>query len=273
MEPLNILRADPLDLLFENRNKAYGAYPLRKYYAQRLMLSLAIVFSGVTMISFIYLHFRDLVILSTKTDVPGDVNIISFDQTKPIKPPDPIARPAAPKPPATAEFKTPVIVSDPPPGPAMATIEELNTHAIGLQTTPGEGGGDQGNSNGNASGTIIKTADSAENTPEIFDHPEQMPEFPGGPEALKRYLQKNLRMPENNLETGTEVRVVARFVVGPDGSVRDVEITRAADEMFNREVRRVILKMPQWKAGMQHKRNVAVYFSLPVNFVAEEEDR
>src|SRR5664279_96031 len=264
MESLTILRADPLDLLFENRNKAYGAYPLRKYYAQRLMLSLAIVFSGVVMMSFIYLHFQGLVFIRRMPEIEGQIILTPINPVQPIKPPDPIARPAAPKPPATAEFKTPVIVSVPPPGPAMATIEELNTHAIGLQTTPGEGGRDQGNTGGDASGTIIKTADSAENTPEIFDHPEQMPEFPGGPEALKRYLQKNLRMPENNLETGTEVRVVARFVVGPDGSVRDVEITRAADEIFNREVMRVILKMPEWKPGMQHNRNVAVYFSLPV---------
>jgi protein TonB len=152
----------------------------------------------------------------------------------------------------------------------MATIEDLDNHAIGLPTTPGSPGGDQlPPGQGNGSGITANAPDSVEINPDVFEHPEQMPVFPGGPEALKRFLQRNLRMPENNLETGTQVKVIARFVVGPDGKVRDVEITQAADEVFNREVRRVILIMPEWRPGMQHNRNVAVYFSLPVNFVAE----
>jgi protein TonB len=175
-----------------------------------------------------------------------------------------------PKPPATVAFFTPVIVSDPPPGSVMANMEELNTHSIGLQTTPGEPGAEQGPSNGTASAAIAKTTDSTESSPEIFETVEQMPEFPGGPEALKRFLQRNLHMPENNLETGTRVKVIVRFVVDFDGRVRNVEITQAAEEVFNREVTRVILKMPEWKPGKQHNRNVAVYFSLPVNFVTEE---
>src|SRR5882757_10343927 len=84
---------------------------------------------------------------------------------------------------------------------------------------------------------------------------EIMPEFPGGLEALKRFLMKNLRMPENNLEEGAQVQVIARFVVGLDGRVRDIEITRAADAEFNQEVKRVISKMPDWKPCSQNHRN------------------
>jgi periplasmic protein TonB len=99
---------------------------------------------------------------------------------------------------------------------------------------------------------------------------EVMPEFPGGIEALKRFLLKNLRMPENNLETGEQVKVIARFVVGADGRVRDIEIIQAADADFNQEVRRVVGKMPDWIPGSQNHRNVAVYFNLPVNFVKSD---
>jgi protein TonB len=269
MEPLTILRADPLDLLFENRNKAYGAYPLRKYYAQRLMISLAIVLAGVVMISFLYLHFRDLIVIRKIPDLP-ELVIGTVDPIQPAKTIAPPSRPVAPKPPAALEWVTPLIVPDPVAVSPMASIEDLGTQRIGLETTKGETGGDQLSVNGNASGIVSKAVDSTENSSVIFDHPEQMPEFPGGQEALKRFLQKNLLMPENNLETGEQVKVVARFVVGPDGKVRDVEITHSAEEVFNKEVRRVILKMPDWKPGMQHNRNVAVYFSLPVNFVTEE---
>jgi periplasmic protein TonB len=224
----------------------------------------------VVAISFFYLRFRDLVVSRTKPEVPGVVTLSLIDLIQPVKPVAPPSRPAVPKPPATMPFVTPVIVSDPPHGTALATMEDLDYHAIGLQTTPGELGGDQLPGEGNGSGITANAADSVENNPEVFEHPERMPEFPGGFEALKRFLQSNLRMPENNLETGTQVKVIARFVVGSDGRVRDVEITQTADEVFNREVRRVILKMPEWKPGMQHNRNVAVYFSLPVNFVAED---
>ena len=152
----------------------------------------------------------------------------------------------------------------------MTDIEDLANHPIGLATTSGDPAGEQGSVEGNSGGPAGKEVDSANAVPQILERAEFMPEFPGGQEALKRFLQKNLRMPENNLDYGTEVKVVARFVVGSDGKVRDIEITQAADQVFNQEVRRVILKMPDWKPGMQHNRKVAVYFNLPVNFVAEE---
>jgi protein TonB len=163
-----------------------------------------------------------------------------------------------------------VIVNDQPHQSAMPDITQLDSHAIGLQTTEGEGDINQSGMGGNGQGTIVNGTDSSENNVEIFEHPEVMPEFPGGPEGLKRYLQKNLRMPENNLEAGAQVKVIARFVVEADGRVRNVEITNDVEDLFSREVKRVILKMPEWKPGKQHNHNVAVYFSLPVNFVAEE---
>jgi protein TonB len=270
MEPLDILRADPLDLLFEHRNKMYGAYPLRKYYPQRLIISMAIIFSGVVMLAFFYLRFRDQTVAGKKPDFTGDYIIQTIDPFLPPKPLPPPNLPHPPKPPAALEYVTPLIVRDEIPARTMAGIEDLGSHAIGLKTAAGESESEPTQSIGNGNEPAGTATDSAKITTEIFDHPEQMPEFPGGSEALKRFLQKNLRMPENNLESGTQVKVIARFVVGPDGRVRDVEILLAADEVFNREVRRVILKMPEWKPGMQHNRNVAVYFNLPVNFVAEE---
>src|ERR1700719_425494 len=58
MEPIDMLSADPLDILFENRNKSYGAYPLRRYYAQRLYISLGVTLSFVVMGTFFYMFFN-----------------------------------------------------------------------------------------------------------------------------------------------------------------------------------------------------------------------
>jgi periplasmic protein TonB len=269
MEPLAILRADTLDLLFENRNKAYGAYPLRKYYPQRLCMSLGLIFSLVTVFSLFYLNRKSEIHHKPVINV-GDFHLTAVDPSPLPKTVIPPVRPFVPRPPASVELVTPLITRQKEIIPPMATVEDLGKNVIGMQTLTGQSGGEQVQPEGNYTGAAGIKKDSVESIPEILDHPEIMPEFPGGEDALRRFLHKNLRMPDNNLENGTRVKVIARFVVGNDGRVRDIEITQAADEAFNREVKRVILKMPDWKPGMQHNRKVAVYFSLPVNFVNEE---
>ena len=270
MEPLAILQTDMLDLLFENRNKLYGAYPLRKYYPQRLFISLAVVFLFVLICSFLYFNYQSAPVYSRFLD-PPDPHLVPVDFSPRDKPVLPPVRPAAPKPPATIQNTTMVIVADRTAPKPIATVDQLQANVIGVKTLAGEADNGEPLNNANGqTGTALQNKEPEAAKPEIFDRAEVMPEFPGGIEALKRFLLKNLRMPDDNLEPGTQVRVMARFVVGADGRVRDIEITQPAGEVFNREVKRVISKMPDWKPGEQNHRRVAVYFSLPVNFVAAE---
>ncbi len=267
MEPLAILQADPLDLLFENRNKSYGAYPLRKYYPQRLMISMGIMMSLVVLISFTCLYPDSSLLLTQKHPTVPDIRITECNILPEVKPPVPTVRPNSPKPPATITYFKPVIVPDQDVQELMTTIEKIETGAIGLKTTAGPpDNGEPPVGRNNMSATTTQNAESVEKN-EVFYVAEVMPEFPGGTEALKRFLIRNLHMPENNLEEGAQVKVIARFVVGADGRVRDIEITLPADAEFNTEVKRVIAKMPDWKPGSQNHRKVAVYFYLPVNFV------
>lgn len=74
-------------------------------------------------------------------------------------------------------------------------------------------------------------------------------------------------MPETDLEAGTRIEVMARFVVDAGGKVSSIEVTRSGGTAFDREVQRVIARMPAWKPGMQNHHPVAVYFNLPVSFV------
>ncbi len=269
MEPLTILHTDPLDLLFENRNKSYGAYILRKYYAQRLYISLAATICSVVLFSLACLYFQSSPMLIKEFTIPD----IFIDPPPPIAPTKPMipppSRPSVPRPPATIQYTTPVIVASPTESKPLPPIGDIEKGAIGLKTSAGEGDpavpGDNGAS---GSGTVQQNSEPGENAPEIFDHPQVMPEFPGGMDALKRFLLKNLVMPASNLESGADVWVTARFVVSADGRVRDIEVIRPGEELFNAEVKRVIAKMPDWKPGSQNHRNVAVYFSLPVHFIA-----
>jgi protein TonB len=271
MDPIDMLNADPLDILFENRNKSYGAYPLRKYYAQRLYISMGVTLSLVALISFLYLALQTRTGIATFSQPLPDIHFNPVDLTPPPKPiPQPV-KPSIPRVPvATVTETPPLITRDIKQVPPIATIEELKEATIGVKTLAGvpDNGGTQ--NNGNPKGTDIQVAAPVETKPEIFERAEVMPEFPGGIEALKRYLVRNLRMPESNLEPGSTVHVIARFVVGEDGKVRDIIIIKEADAVFNAEVKRVISKMPDWKPGSQNHRNVAVYFNLPVNFVSQE---
>ena len=97
-------------------------------------------------------------------------------------------------------------------------------------------------------------------------NPDVMPSFPGGMEALKKFLEKNLKNPtEMNAEETITVRV--KFIVGYDGMLKGFEVMQDGGEEFNQEVIRVLKKMPAWNPGKAHGENVSVMYSLPVVFM------
>lgn len=100
----------------------------------------------------------------------------------------------------------------------------------------------------------------------VFDIIEQMPEFPGGDKALFEYLSSNIRYPVLCQENRISGRVITRFVVSADGSVKDVEILKSPDSLLSQEAIRLIDSMPKWIPGMQKGKRVGVYFTLPINF-------
>jgi periplasmic protein TonB len=272
MEPLAILSSDPLDILFENRNKKYGAYTLRKYYPRRLLISLVTIFSLVVLSSLFYWFSPsgsgNIILRNFDPDI--HLNLVNLDK-KIERPVLLTVRTIVPKKPAVTIFNTPLIVADQKAPRPMATVDKIQDQVIGVNNLAGDADKGEIQTNGNAeSGVVGQKPETEEKKETVLKIAEVMPEFPGGIEALKRFLQKNLRMPDNGLETGEQVKVIARFVVGPDGRVRDIEIIQAAGAVFNQEVKRVIGKMPDWKPGSQNQRNVAVYFNLPVYFVGSD---
>lgn len=100
----------------------------------------------------------------------------------------------------------------------------------------------------------------------ILNFSERMPEFPGGNQALIRFLIKYLRVPEEKLEAGQRMRVPVKFVVDDTGQLTDVQFPETADEAYKTEIRRVMKKMPKWIPGSQNGKPVAVYFSIPIIF-------
>lgn len=114
---------------------------------------------------------------------------------------------------------------------------------------------------------VVKPADPEDDENYVFQVVEKQPEFPGGNEALIKYLGQNIKYPTVAAQNGIQGRVVCRFTVKRDGSVGDVEVVRKGDHpSLDREAIRVIESMPKWKPGQQRGKAVNCKFTLPVVF-------
>ena len=100
----------------------------------------------------------------------------------------------------------------------------------------------------------------------VFDVVEQMPSFPGGNEALMKFLQENVKYPVVAQENGVQGRVVVSFVVERDGSITDVKVVRSVDPSLDKEATRVVKSMPHWIPGKQNGAAVRVKYNVPVSF-------
>jgi protein TonB len=97
-----------------------------------------------------------------------------------------------------------------------------------------------------------------------------MPEFPGGVQALSRYIAENIKYPALAQENGIQGKAMCQFVVERDGSISEVEIARSAgDKSLDKEALRLIKSMPKWKPGMQKGSPVRVKYTVPVNFMLQ----
>lgn len=101
---------------------------------------------------------------------------------------------------------------------------------------------------------------------EIFQVVEEEPEFPGGMEALYKYLGESIKYPQLAKENNIEGKVYVTFVVEKDGSIANPRILRDIGGGCGNEAIRVVKAMPKWKAGKQRGKNVRVQFNLPVSF-------
>lgn len=101
---------------------------------------------------------------------------------------------------------------------------------------------------------------------EVFMVAEQVPEFPGGMKELLKFLQDNLKYPENAMKNNVQGRVIVQFVVEKDGTLTEFKVARSVDPDLDAEALRVLQTMPKWKPGMQRGKIVRVKFTVPVSF-------
>ena len=270
-----ILNADILDIIFDNRNKAYGAYSLRKFYNNRLYKALGLTFAAVALLMlFSFLKKEKAVTLPISTEV--------YIMSPPPVKADPV--PEKPKEKATPQksailkvkeaaqiFINNVEITKDDIAPKIENLNDnvaiSNENVVGkpgenLHVTPKIPDIPSGGADAEVSKPIIDKI-----TPNNFA--EVMPEYPGGMSALKKFLEKYLKNPQD-LQEGENVKVKIRFIVGYDGNLKGFETVQDGGTAFNNEVVRVLKKMPQWIPGKTHGENVSVYYTIPVNFIATD---
>jgi protein TonB len=255
-----------LDLVFEGKNKHYGAYVLREESGNRHLKALLIV--AIVGFALIFLPKVITSVIPKAPDVAQkeEVKMVEInqeipeeDQIKQIEnvPPPPLLK-------ETVQFTPPVIKRDEEVKNEVITQQELtdNKADISVKTVEGvkEGGVDIADLQDH------KVVVQEEKKQEIFSHVEVPPSFPGGDKELLKWLTENINYPVIAAEQGIQGRVILRFVVGPDGSVGNVEVQRSLDPSCDKEALRVVKKMPKWIPGKQNGNAVYVYYTLPVLF-------
>lgn len=155
----------------------------------------------------------------------------------------------------------------PPPPPPVQEVEVLNVVEDDVETESIEINTEDDKDVEVVIAAPIEAPVEEEEEEVVFVVVETMPEFPGGQQALFKYLSENVKYPVIAQENGIQGRVICQFVVNKDGSIVDVEVVRSGgDASLDKEAVRVIKSMPKWKPGKQRGKAVRVKYTVPVNF-------
>ena len=274
MAKIDLISRDWTEMVFEGRNKEYGAYRLRKNAGKRNLYSLITIFiaalaiwGGISLVKFVESRTKTVAQTSvaelSALNQPKKKAEVKQQQKVKLEQPEKVVERVK----SSVKFTAPVIKNDNEvkPEDELKTQDELmNTKtAIGALDVKG---------NDDANGEVLKIKEAVaqpEPKPEVekvFDVVEQMPSFPGGPSALMEWLSNNVKYPVVAQENGVQGRVVVSFVVERDGSITDVKVVRGVDPSLDKEASRVVRAMPRWIPGKQNGSAVRVKYNVPVAF-------
>jgi len=268
METNNILNADVLDIIFDGRNKQYGAYQLRKSYNRRL----AVAVSAMLCCSLLAVVGKALAKNETGkkiTPVVTEIFTLAEVKDKPLTPPPPPQKPQHKF--ETLKVTPPLIVKDPvpEPPPSEKEIEDANVGSMTIK-------GDKGDEIAQPIETINTGAPKELIREEKIDvnMPVQiLAQFPGGISAWIKYLEHNLRqnIPVNNGAPAGDYQVIVSFIVDKDGTISQVNAENDPGYGIAAEAVRVIQKSGKWVPAVQNGRNVTYRQKQPITFRVSEE--
>lgn len=276
MAKIDLISKQWCELVFEGRNKSYGAYKLRSEAGLRQRNALIAVCIGIAVLASIpfivrmaeregandesYTEVMQMAELKKEKKEEKKEEKIEVKYQKPLEK-------VAVK--ASIQLTAPVIKDDSQvdKDAELKNMEELmNAKAdIAATTYKGDEGGTVNIDDLKENQTVGGTA-GQEMEEEVFTVVEQPPAFPGGENALLKYISDHLKYPQIALEQEIQGVVLLRFVVLPNGAVGDVFVVQGLDSNCDREAVRVVKSLPRFNPGRQQGKPVSVWFTLPIRF-------
>lgn len=249
------------DLVFMNRNRAYGAYSVRKSYSRSMITGLGISVSVACLLLIIPKIIAQFGSTPPEKPTTEIITPIELKHVPEITKPQP--PPVAPPPPPPAAAVQPPIANLPPTPVAQEVDTEIPTNEQINNAQP--------TVDPNASG-VGPVVDLPPGPPDETDYTKEFivvqvpPAFEGGQQGLARFISRNTRYPSADRRLGTQGTVYVSFVVDRDGSIRDVKVVRGISATCDKEAIRVISTMKGWSPGIQNEHKVAVRMTMPIRF-------
>jgi periplasmic protein TonB len=244
------------DIVFENRNKEYGAYTLRKKYNRNVIIALiiGILILGTAVITP-YLNAKAAENRSKRAERQVEIKMENLDQ-----PAEQIAPPPPPPPPPQdavqqARYVPPVVVDSvkPEDNVQLMTADQANVTVTNTQVVE-------------EVQVAKEEVQEDEADAEPFVVVEEMPMFPGGETELLKWIMEHTQYPEVAKENNIQGKVIVRFCVTSKGGVDKVSILKGVDPELDKEAIRVVQTLPAFKPGKQGGKPVPVWYMVPINF-------
>jgi protein TonB len=260
---LDLLNNQWLEIVFEGRNKSYGAYDLRKSITKntgRAFIIGTVVFSLLVSIPTIMRMIPD-----AQEDTTLDQKITTVKMPPKEKPKENLPPPPPPPPKVDqVKFVKPVVAKADEVVEEIVVIKDLKDKNIGKETIKGDPDAELTvEPVGTGTGAVVEEDNTVYNTAGI----EVKPEFPGGMEKFYSFVGKNYQTPE---EEGLKGKVFVSFVVEKDGSLTDIKVLRDIGYGTGKEAIRVLNKCPRWSPGEQNGKKVRCTYSLPISIQSAE---
>ena len=274
MSKVDLIDKNWVELVFDGRNKEYGAYVLRKETGMRNIKSMLLVFAviiaimaGVAAKVAIENAFPKKVAIETDVELTklAEKKEVKVEKKAPVKVEE---QKVVEKVKSSVKFTPPVIKKDDEvkPEEELKSQEDLNKTNTAIGSFDVKGNDETGGEVLKAKEVIAQPEPPKEEETKVFDVVEVMPTFPGGQQALFEWLSKNIKDPVVAEENGVRGRVIVTFVVERNGSITDVQVAKSVDPSLDKEAVRVVKAMPHWIPGKQNGSAVRVKFTVPVTF-------
>jgi len=269
---INLTSQEWLNIIFEGKNKDYGAYKLRQDSSKRHLIAFISVAVLAVLAVTIPRLSKELGIGGRERNTEVIQLIDANNMPKPEVPEEHVKKvyqaPQAVELKSTIKFTAPVIKDDKLVNEKnqLTSQDDVIDAKVEISTTTVKGTDEQfGKNIADLEDDKLLVGEKAPDD-EVHEFVEQPPSFPGGDAALMDYLNGNISYPTIAVEIGIQGKVTCSFVVGKDGSIQDVKVERGVDKSLDTEAVRVIKSMPRWIPGRQGGNAVKVKYYLPVAF-------